>query len=39
MMLIIFNLIERIASYANNIAGSIAFVVEREIVKQRKNIQ
>ena len=38
-ILIIVNLIERIASYSNNIAESITFVVEGEIVKHRKNIQ
>jgi phosphate transport system protein len=37
-ILIIVNLIERIASYSNNIAESITFVVEGEIVKHRKNI-
>ena len=36
-ILIITNLIERIASYSNNIAESITFVVEGEIVKHRKN--
>lgn len=36
-ILIIVNLIERIASYSNNIAESITFVVEGEIVKHRKN--
>ena len=35
-ILIIVNLIERIASYSNNIAESITFVVEGEIVKHRK---
>ena len=38
-ILIIVNLIERIASYSNNIAESITFVVEGEIVKHRKNMQ
>jgi phosphate transport system protein len=38
-ILIIVNLIERIASYSNNIAESITFVVDGEIVKHRKNIQ
>ena len=38
-ILIIVNLIERIASYSNNIAESITFVVQGEIVKHRKNIQ
>jgi len=38
-ILIIVNLIERIASYSNNIAESITFVVEGEIVKHRKNSQ
>jgi phosphate transport system protein len=38
-ILIIANLIERIASYSNNIAESITFVVEGEIVKHRKNSQ
>lgn len=38
-ILIIVNLIERIASYSNNIAESITFVVEGEIIKHRKNIQ
>jgi phosphate transport system protein len=38
-ILIIVNLIERIASYSNNIAESITFVVEGEIVKHKKNIQ
>jgi phosphate transport system protein len=38
-ILIIVNLIERIASYSNNIAESITFVVEGQIVKHRKNIQ
>ena len=38
-ILIIVNLIERIASYSNNIAESITFVVEGEIVKHRKNIR
>jgi phosphate transport system protein len=38
-ILIITNLIERIASYSNNIAESITFVVEGEIVKHRKNSQ
>jgi len=38
-ILIIVNLIERIASYSNNIAESITFVVEGEIVKHRKNNQ
>lgn len=36
-ILIIVNLIERIASYSNNIAESITFVVEGEIVKHKKN--
>ena len=35
-ILIIVNLIERIASYSNNIAESITFVVEGEIVKHKK---
>jgi len=35
-ILIITNLIERIAGYSNNIAESITFVVEGEIVKHRK---
>lgn len=38
-ILIIVNLIERIASYSNNIAESITFVVQGEIVKHKKNIQ
>lgn len=38
-ILIIVNLIERIASYSNNIAESITFVVEGEIVKHRKNLE
>jgi phosphate transport system protein len=38
-ILIIVNLIERIASYSNNIAESITFVVEGEIVKHRKNME
>ncbi len=38
-ILIIVNLFERIASYSNNIAESITFVVDGEIVKHRKNIQ
>ena len=38
-ILIIANLIERIASYSDNIAESITFVVEGEIVKHRKNSQ
>jgi len=38
-ILIVVNLIERIASYSNNIAESITFVVQGEIVKHRKNIQ
>ena len=38
-ILIIVNLIERIASYSNNIAESITFVVEGEIVKHKKNMQ
>jgi phosphate transport system protein len=38
-ILIIINLIERIASYSNNIAESITFVVEGEIVKHKKNNQ
>jgi phosphate transport system protein len=37
-ILIITNLIERIAGYSNNIAESITFVVEGEIVKHKKNI-
>jgi len=37
-ILIIVNLIERIASYSNNIAESITFVVQGEIVKHKKNI-
>lgn len=36
-ILIIVNLIERIAGYSNNIAESITFVVEGEIVKHKKN--
>jgi len=35
-ILIIVNLIERIAGYSNNIAESITFVVEGEIVKHKK---
>jgi phosphate transport system protein len=35
-ILIIINLLERIASYSNNIAESITFVVEGEIVKHKK---
>lgn len=35
-ILIIVNLIERIAGYSNNIAESIIFVVEGEIVKHKK---
>lgn len=35
-ILIIVNLIERIAGYSNNIAESITFVIEGEIVKHRK---
>lgn len=35
-ILIIVNLIERIASYSNNIAESITFVVEGEIVKHKR---
>lgn len=35
-ILIIVNLLERIASYSNNIAESITFVEEGEIVKHRK---
>jgi phosphate transport system protein len=38
-ILIIVNLIERIASYSNNIAESITFVVEGEIVKHRKKLE
>jgi phosphate transport system protein len=38
-ILIIVNLFERIAGYSNNIAESITFVVDGEIVKHRKNIQ
>ncbi len=38
-ILIIVNLFERIASYSNNIAESITFVVDGEIVKHRKNIE
>ncbi len=38
-ILIILNLIERIAGYSNNIAESITFVVDGEIVKHRKNLQ
>jgi len=38
-ILIIVNLLERIASYSNNIAESITFVVDGEIVKHRKNFQ
>ena len=38
-ILIIVNLIERIASYSNNIAESITFVVEGEIVKHRKKLK
>jgi phosphate transport system protein len=37
-ILIITNLIERIASYSNNIAESITFVVEGEIVKHKRNL-
>jgi phosphate transport system protein len=37
-ILIIVNLIERIASYSNNIAESITFVVQGEIVKHKKNL-
>jgi len=35
-ILIIVNLIERIASYSNNIAESITFVIQGEIVKHKK---
>jgi phosphate transport system protein len=38
-ILIIVNRIERIAGYSNNIAESITFAVEGEIVKHKKNIQ
>lgn len=38
-ILIIVNLIERIAGYSTNIAESITFVVEGEIVKHRNNLQ
>jgi phosphate transport system protein len=38
-ILIIINLIERIASYSNNIAESITFVVEGEIVKHKKKLE
>ena len=38
-ILIIVNLIERIAGYSDNIAESITFVVKGEIVKHKKNIQ
>ena len=38
-ILIIVNLIERIASYSNNIAESITFVVEGEIVKHKKKLE
>jgi len=38
-ILIIVNLLERIASYSNNIAESITFVIDGEIVKHRKNNQ
>ena len=38
-ILIIINLLERIAGYSNNMAESITFVVEGEIVKHRKNMQ
>lgn len=38
-ILIIVNLIERIASYSNNIAESITFVVEGEIVKHKKKME
>ena len=37
-ILIIINLIERITSYSNNIAESITFVVEGEIVKHKKRL-
>jgi phosphate transport system protein len=37
-ILIIVNLIERIAGYSNNIAESITFVVEGEIVKHKNNL-
>lgn len=38
-ILIITNLFERVASYSTNIAESITFVVDGEIVKHRKNNQ
>jgi len=38
-ILIIINLFERISSYSTNIAESITFVVNGEIVKHRKNIE
>lgn len=38
-LLIIVNLIERIASYSNNIAESITFVVQGEIVKHKKKVE
>jgi len=37
-ILIIVNLIERIAGYSNNMAESITFVVEGEIVKHKKKL-
>ena len=38
-ILIIVNLIERIASYSNNIAESITFVVDGEIVKHKRKLE
>ena len=38
-ILIIVNLIERIASYSNNMAESITFVVNGEIVKHKKKLE
>jgi len=38
-ILIIVNLFERIASYSNNIAESITFAVDGEIVKHKKKLQ
>jgi phosphate transport system protein len=37
-ILIILNMLERIASYCNNIAESISFVVDGEIVKHKKKV-
>ena len=37
-ILIIINLFERISSYSTNVAESITFVVEGEIVKHKKHI-